>query len=422
MRRDFKILDGEGRNLDIVAKFYSLGGQAPYFSITSQRGSNHVEMVACAPPEVADDIAALVAVHLCSADGVPMHAVANSTYHMEQGDMDAARRCLGAPATQDDVVRLATKRAQLGVLKAPGVTEGMRAALVAAAKAVADADDLVAGAKTDGRSFLPLDRLHAALANFKDVASGKDPLPTDQRPDRERLLAGKKLLDTATHKHALSVAATGPTAEDGKAIKSRADKLMTAEAVEDLLEDGGLRDRWFDAADRAREALGRPDFRIASRPDPAVDTTTFGGFAAVNGLSLEILGSKPIENRRVHCDCRLTHAGTGETYDFDFSGPREPVIADVLELFQSDCGGVLWSDLDSFLDELGYTGSAKTLREGEKAYEGCNREGRALVSMLGEDRMADFLSKVGDNPIHLTDGLPAGAFSADAPAPAPGMR
>lgn len=420
MRREFKILNDKGRNLDILAKFESLGNQEPYFSITSQGGSNHEEMAASAPAEVADAVAALIAVHTCNGEGIPMHAVANAAYHLGNGDSDGARRSLGHCATQDDVVRLARKRAELDVLNSAGMRTGMEDALKLAAKRVETAETDIAQAKRDGRTFIPMDKLHVALLSFSQVSKGGDPLPTHIRPDRDTLQAGKKLVDGRVHESATLISAKGLSSQDMLAIKGRVDRLNLAAAVDDLLEAGGLRARWMAAADRAREALSGPDYMIGDRPDPTVDPTTFDGFAAVNGLSLEILSSRGIENGRKECECRLVHAGTGETHDFPYSGPRVPSMADVLETFQTDCRSVMSvTDVDDFLQELGFTGDLKSVRAGEKAFEGCKAEGRALVAMLGEDGMARFMSSVGDDPCDMSDGLPANAFSE---APSPGMR
>lgn len=82
-------MTGEQRRFNAVAKLYSLGGQAPYFSVQGEernlrrRGDNQIEACGCLHDEVVahfPEVAAVVRVHLADEHGVPMHAVANGVY------------------------------------------------------------------------------------------------------------------------------------------------------------------------------------------------------------------------------------------------------------------------------------------------------------------------------------------------------
>jgi hypothetical protein len=82
---------GDRRRFTADAKLYSLGGQAPYFSVTGEernlrrRGDNQVEACGAMHDEIVrhfPDLAPVVRVHLADEHGVPMHALENARYWM----------------------------------------------------------------------------------------------------------------------------------------------------------------------------------------------------------------------------------------------------------------------------------------------------------------------------------------------------
>lgn len=93
--------------LVVEAQLRALGNQAPYFSVTGELwdsegwyrngqdgrmracGCLHDEILAAFPK-----LAPVVALHLSDENGVPMHALANSRYFAEQGEIDNAARTL----------------------------------------------------------------------------------------------------------------------------------------------------------------------------------------------------------------------------------------------------------------------------------------------------------------------------------------
>jgi hypothetical protein len=74
--------------LSATAKLYSLGDQAPYFSLTGElcnlrKRNDPVEMGGCMHEELVrewPELAPLAAIHLSDENGVPMHAVDNGAY------------------------------------------------------------------------------------------------------------------------------------------------------------------------------------------------------------------------------------------------------------------------------------------------------------------------------------------------------
>lgn len=78
-KRVFKATNPNGKGIVVAtAQFYSLGDQAPYFSITTDHGCDHETILKAMP-----HLKPLVDVHLCGGDGQPMHALANGKYHLD---------------------------------------------------------------------------------------------------------------------------------------------------------------------------------------------------------------------------------------------------------------------------------------------------------------------------------------------------
>lgn len=75
-----------------VGKLYSLGNQAPYFSLTNNNGCDHERILAAMP-----ELRILADLHLSTKDGAPMHAVSNAGYHIRENDDEALARHLRIP-------------------------------------------------------------------------------------------------------------------------------------------------------------------------------------------------------------------------------------------------------------------------------------------------------------------------------------
>lgn len=125
---------GKGQRLDVEAKFYSLGNQAPYLSITAGLFSyGHMQAGGCMHDEIGKAFPKLRRFfqwHLMSADS-PMHYVANTVWHAGRGDFDAARSTALWPEASDDQFKVS--REELTALleaRLPFVRARFAAALV----------------------------------------------------------------------------------------------------------------------------------------------------------------------------------------------------------------------------------------------------------------------------------------------------
>jgi hypothetical protein len=123
--------------------FHAINGQKPYLSVTGEHwagqpmrksernlismGCNH-DMIGVQFP----DLAALIPFHLCDADGVPMHYVANTVYHAANRAFAYARSTAVWPdATAAELSVPADELRAALVARLPSV----RAAMIAACEA-----------------------------------------------------------------------------------------------------------------------------------------------------------------------------------------------------------------------------------------------------------------------------------------------
>ncbi len=413
--RQFLLLGPEGRNLDVRTGFDR------HFSVTSQRGANHEQILAAAPPEVVEDLATLVSLHLCDADGVPMHAVANAAYHILNEDYDAAVRSLGVGATMDDVMGVVRHKA-LAITQEGGDALGKaRDAIRQAADRVAVCSKRVSQDRTDGRSFIDTSNLHAALLNFRAALSAMEPeVPVGSRPSAAQRTAGKKLEDGGWVDKALAVAASGLGEKSLTALRQTVGRKLVDEGVRKLASER-LAPSWSAAAAKGREILDKPDFRLAARPEPDRDPRTFRGFATLNGLSLSTNRSWRTGregSERNWWNVTLAHEGTGETYVTDFMGPTKPDVETLLESFQTDISFVTFDDMEAYIEGMGVS-DLKSVRDGEKAYAGSVEEGRSLRSMLGPEAFKALMTDVGDDPPVSPEAWNDDVFLGPEGTPAP---
>ena len=104
---------GKGAVITAIVKYHSLG-QAPYFSITAEvstpasRRRRDLEACGCMHEDIAHafpELAPFIKFHLMTRDA-PMHYIANTIYHVEQGKLDFARSTAVWPDATDEDLRL----------------------------------------------------------------------------------------------------------------------------------------------------------------------------------------------------------------------------------------------------------------------------------------------------------------------------
>ena len=100
LKRIFKGKAPDGGHVTATGKFYSLGNQAPYFSITTANGCDHESIVKAMP-----HLKPLCDIHLSDEHGAPMHALANAQHHADERDVKALIRHLRV--TEDEAAMLA---------------------------------------------------------------------------------------------------------------------------------------------------------------------------------------------------------------------------------------------------------------------------------------------------------------------------
>lgn len=418
LQRTLLLLNDQGRNLDVTAVLEP----GRRFSITSRQGwSKHDEILARAPTEVRDDVAALVAMHLCDADGVPMHAIENSAYLIGQGDLDGAVRSLGVGATMEDVLSV-TRARDVALTRDGGDALGTaEAEVVGSAKRCVARAKRVKDAQMNQTSLGDMEarrNLNGAVLDFDAAMGGRPEVVGGRRPDKAESDRGAALVGKGRLAEAEVIARSGALSDKQRAhIRPVIEGRIVQDALRTLVRDR-LAPLWKRAADRAVEALAKPDYRVEGRPSPEVDERTYEGFARARGLTLTHGPAVP-EGQNRRWPCTLRHEADGETYDFRFLCPEAPGIADVLECFQRDMAMVHGRTLDEHLDEMGVSGGVSEFRAAERAYEGCLTEGRTMRSMLGQEGLRALMCDVGDEPPLLGSDLDEGAFEATSEMPRP---
>lgn len=102
LTRIFKGLTDDG---DLVIATATLHGDQPYFSITTDSGCAHDDILEAFGH--LEEVRLLVALHLSGKDGTPMHAVANAAYWAEQEDETKLRNHLRL--SEEETRQLMTK-------------------------------------------------------------------------------------------------------------------------------------------------------------------------------------------------------------------------------------------------------------------------------------------------------------------------
>lgn len=381
MTRTFLLVGTDGRNLDVEAKLERLSGnRLAHFSITSQHGTGHDEILKAAestPPEVRADLETLVGVHLFDTSATPVHAVANGAFHMAQGDFAAALRSLANAGTLEDLYQVHGRASTRHVVEFPGIAERLKK----------EAQDFVA-LRTEAQEFLASAKKDGSWMRQKRAENRIEALALELEKNRTL----RKFVNAIGRDNSDLIE---------EARKSHASAILNEELG--LYAEKVCRPLWIAAADNARAALAKPDWRDARRPEITEDRSTFEGFANVEGLSLltsPTSRSDWDDKGARHYACTIT--GPNGSMELVFSqgsahrGP--PPLDSILETLQSDFGSVETMTEDEFVEELFGEGGVKAMRRGEAAYRQIKEQLRSFKAMTNDDAFAFFMSSVGDNP------------------------
>ena len=371
--RRWSLVDDNGYRLDVVAKLASLGSQEPYFSVTSQRGSNHDEILAVAP-----ELTPVVRMHLCTKGGVPMHGLANLVYHLRNGDFDKARAHVCDAASIDDLILVAGK---------------------------------------------------AAMASRQDVLDENMELAARLKEQKARLLdLEKNELNTARF---FAKGGSKAKADLTESIKTLTDRLMPKgiNKAEMKAYEGHIRTYmndtllpvWRSLSVEAEGVLDGPDVVAENYIPLEDDASSFAGFARYYGLTLEAVKNFKLseysppkgEYRRFSWDCALVTAdGFRMEFPYSFGNPDDkPSVERVLESLameaQSGAG-----DFKNFCDECGFD---KDSRSAYATWEACVEIKGKLCDLIGEEAVQFLMYEVSEDGTGATP--PEAQPSIKSPAP-----
>lgn len=411
MKRTFLLRDADGKNVDVKASLERVGGnRLAHFSLTSQNGCDHERILASAPADVAEDLAALAAVHLMDDASVPMHAAANAVYHMRQGDFPAAHSALNGAGAIEDLYRINGEAQTRYVQEVTGVTSAIHAAASElAAKALRHHERILSaqerqrtGVSTFAFTKRDAESRDEALAELAKLTGDRKPFPIDRAGELSRALPDDVLLRVA------------------RKFKD----TCFAEAMAVHVEKTCL-PAWTVVTDRARAALAKPDYRAEGRPSIDEDDTTFTGFANAAGLTLAFAED------RFRKDPSFKEGSSFYTWtlsrgDAAIKGKyakgsalaKGLTVEELLENLQSDFSTAENYGLEEFLSEMGYDKKGpngetvlKNIRNGEKVFKAIASQKEDFVEAFGEDTYRTLMTRVGDSPPMPED------FMQDAPAP-----
>lgn len=390
MTRTFLLVGTDGRNLDVEAKLERLSGnRLAHFSITSQHGTGHDEIRKAAesiPADVRADLETLINVHLVDASATPVHAVANGAFHMAQGDFAAALRSLANAGTLEDLYQVHGRASTRHVVEFPGVAERLKK----------EAQDFVA-LRTEAQEFLASAKKDGSWMRQKRAENRIEALALELEKNRTL----RKFVNAIRRDNSDLIE---------EARKSHASAILNEELG--LYAEKVCRPLWIAAADNARLALAKPDWRDERRPEIAQDRSTFEGFANVERLSLltaPTTRSDPAFEGMRHYAC--TVSGPNGSFELVFSQGSAhrgaPTLETILETLQSDFGAVETMGEEEYIETYFSDGGIQALRRGEAAYRQVGEQIRDFNAMVGEEAYAFFVSSVGDNP-PLPDRAEAG--------------
>ena len=345
-QRSFKLVGKDGRRLDVVAKLYSLGGQRPHFSVTSQFGSNHEQIL-----EVCPELEKVVRLHLSDANGYPAHAVENLDYYLRNQDFEKAHSHIREAASIEDLMILAGKAA----LKEKEVFNATEKRVNEEKK------------KLDGKVKALDEKIR--VAEKEQLHMRKSLLQRDRKKIEEELTS-----------------LANPKTEAAAARKAIVQEFV-----------GKIAPIWKKEADEALAFLDGNDFVAGNWINREADETTYPGFLATRGIEFEILKSEPSTNKSMptgsttyHCVFKLD----GRKLSLPFH--QGPGIADapnavrVLETIAGDARTGLMS-FREFCSDLGYDEDS---RSSYATWEACRKVAEDLEKLLGEEGFRFLLEKV----------------------------
>lgn len=391
MIRNFLLVGTDGRNLDVVAKLERLSGnRLAHFSITSQHGAGHDEILKAAesvPADVRADLEALINVHLFDEASIPMHAVPNAALHMSEGNFAAAQRSLAGAGTLEDLYQVHGRASTRHVVEFPAALEAMRK----------EARDFVA-LRTEAEESLSLAQKDGSWMRKNRAQNRLDALVKELEGNRElRRFVG-----------AIGRDETGLVEETRKA---HASSILNEELGR--YAERTCRPLWIAATDNARVALSKPDWRDERRPAIDRDRTTFEGYANVEGLTLRATPTTrndPEFKGMNHYACTISGPnGSVELLFSQGSAYRSPpTMETILQTLQSSFGSNETMDEDEYIDTYFCEGGVKAVRRGEAAYRSVAEQIQSFKTMAGEEAYAFLMSSVGDNPPlpHLAEAGP----------------
>jgi hypothetical protein len=178
MKREFGLVDNEGRNVDVVATLST--GANGYFSLTCNNGCDHERILASATDEVREDLEALAAVHLADRNGTPMHAIENAAYHLREHRFQEAAASLNAVSDIREIYEL--HAASVLTLMGPAsLIESRTKQVIAQVQVVQLAKtEYERDERLRERIFAAPDRLFRAIKRLEDLLAGNDPGLTER--------------------------------------------------------------------------------------------------------------------------------------------------------------------------------------------------------------------------------------------------
>lgn len=417
LKREFLLRDAEGRNVDVVAKLRSLSGQSPMFSVTCQNGAAHDFIAASAPEDVQADLQALIQVHLCDESGVPHAAAENAAYFLADAKFETAAKTLHDVIPVQDLYLVFGECARR--LEDPATLQ-----------AHLDRVKSIAGVAA------------RAIQRERDSSLGMRWKATKEAIEKAASLL---LLRTATDAE-VALWAEGKFSEKIKeSLRQPLRRGIFKDAVSALVAERCV-GVWKERADKAKEVLAKPDYRLEGRPPIATDPTTFSGFAVKYGLELASITNKRPEgdiSGKYRWDCLLVgnvwrqsdsdlkKSLNSLVLSFTPSAGSEPTLEVILEHMQMEFADVTTHTCDEFVDEFEFTGSAKQLRKGQDIYYALTEQLIRFKRILGEGdeinhetglsagdlAFQEYVTQVGDNPPLTKDFFEEANAPSASPSP-----
>lgn len=417
-KRIFQLLNLDGRNFDIVVSLERIADQAPRFSLVCRNGSLSDTQISVLPSDIQSDLREFLFVDGRDEDGLRIHSIENTVFHLENAKFSLAQQVLGAPSTIEDLIKVYADVET--IINDESDNNPVKAHL----KRIKTAAQKIIGLLQVG-SQKPEDIFGTfeknclqAYLEFDALKRGSNssvPVKFEgNRPERRDRLA--KLEKTYPLDKIVKIS-QGMTEDIEKSVREMFRKRLLTEAVASYVNEH-CAPIWRNAVAEAKLLLTLTDFRVDGRPAPEVDPRTFAGFLATNGVSFEAtrIGKSSIPPFRGsnEWNCEFTAAdGRKFTVPFFMGSDETPTAETVLETIQMDAVSIAGRERDDWISELGYGDNIQNVRIGEKAFAAIQRNSAKLKELLGDEAYVAFMTDVGDEP-----PMSASDFEQEAMAPA----